>query len=157
MIIGIDPGSSGAAAFMASNELLHVVRFIRKTPLQIACELCDAINDVHCTGEPIVYMEFTSSSPQMGVRSAHTFGRKSGQLEGMFAMLGVEPAYVPPRTWQKALGVQPSRKKMGTGNTDHKRTLRRLAEELYPDWKMTADQADAILIAEYGRRLRGGE
>ena len=80
----------------------------------------------------------------MGVVSAFTFGRGLGQLEGIITALGLPLERIAPQVWQKALGC------LSKGD---KNVTKRKAQELFPSLKITHATADALLIAEYGRRV----
>lgn len=54
-----------------------------------------------------------------------------------------------PGVWQKPFRL-PTQKK--AGNTAKKNTHKARAQELFPGLKITHAVADALLIAEYGRR-----
>jgi len=89
------------------------------------------------------YIEQVSSSPQMGVVSAFSFGRGYGNLEMALTAAGISFERVRPQVWQKALGC------MTKGD---KNVSKRKAQELFPDRKITHATADALLIAYYGTR-----
>ena len=87
LIIGVDPGTSGALAVVDLDTLaLHVVEDMpvvagRVTPALLA-------NFVREVGWEDVYgvaVEFVRSSPQMGVTSAFSFGYAFGVAVGFFA------------------------------------------------------------------------
>jgi hypothetical protein len=52
--------------------------------------------------------------------------------------------------WHRVLAIPPREKR--EGRTEWKRRLRKFAEELFPDEIVTLAIADALLLAEYGRR-----
>lgn len=89
------------------------------------------------------YIERVSSSPQMGVVSAFTFGRGVGNLEAACQCVGIPITWVAPSVWQKELGC------LSHGD---KNITKRRAQELFPTLKITHAIADALLIAEWGRR-----
>lgn len=89
------------------------------------------------------YMEQVSSSPQMGVVSAFSFGNGYGHLEMALTAAGIPFERVRPQAWQKAMGC------MSKGD---KNVTKRKAQELHPQLKVTHATADALLIATYGTR-----
>ena len=93
------------------------------------------------------YVEKVHSSPQMGVTSAFTFGQGYGALLMLLTCKGIPFEQVTPQKWQKAMGC------MSKGD---KNVTKRRAQELFPNLKITHATADALLIGEYGRRLRAG-
>ena len=90
-------------------------------------------------------VEKVASSPQMGVTSAFTFGKGYGFLCGILTALGVPWEQVTPQKWQKAMGCL-------SGGDKNKTKAR--AQQLFPNLKITHAVADALLIAEYCKRVR---
>ena len=78
----------------------------------------------------------------------YKFGFQSGVIHGILMSLGIEPKYVPPKTWQKALDL----KKGKMSKTPWKNLLKAKAQELFPNQKVTLATADALLILEFARR-----
>lgn len=149
LICGIDPGLDGAFAFLDPDHLnLTIVPMptfekngLRHTdPAGVA-----AILKQHRPTHAI--MEAVFSSPQMGVRSAFSFGRSKGVLEGALHMAPSEPEVIliTPSVWKPAMGA----------TADKKQTAAR-ATTLMPNcasaWKRVkdADKAEAALLALYG-------
>ena len=89
------------------------------------------------------FFETTGYMPGDGGKGSFTFGRVNGLLEGALRALGVPPIFVPPMIWQA---------KMECLTGGDKNVSKRRAIELFPQWKITHGIADALLIAEYGRR-----
>lgn len=136
--IGIDPGLSGGIAFIpASGE-----PWAHKMP-ETDRDLIDLLRDSINLFDARATLEFVSSSPQMGVKSAFTFGEGYGRLQMALTALGVPYERVRPQAWQKAMGC------LTKGD---KNVSKRRAQELFPAIKVTHSIADALLIAEYARR-----
>jgi len=89
------------------------------------------------------YIEQVSSSPQMGVVSAFSFGRGYGNLEMALTAAGIPFERVRPQVWQKAMGCMTK----GDKNISKQRS-----QELFPDKKVIHATADALLIALYGTK-----
>lgn len=142
--IGIDPGASGGIAWICDGKPC-----VEKMPdtLQDLWDLVVSISLNAGTGGTgiIAYIEQVHSSPQMGVKSAFTFGNGFGRLEMALTAAGIPFERVRPQVWQKALGC------MTKGD---KNVSKRKAQELFPQLKITHATADAILLAEFGRRLQ---
>ena len=81
----------------------------------------------------------------MGVVSSFSFGRGYGNLEMALTAAGIPFERVRPQVWQKALGC------MTKGD---KNVSKRKAQELFPQLKITHATADALLLAEFGRRAQ---
>jgi hypothetical protein len=104
-----------------------------------------------------------------------SFGRNYGQLQMALTSLAVPFQEIPPATWQPALGIEPCRRKtrrvpyLVRGKTryrleakaetkpEFKRRLKESAQTLFPQERVTLATADALLVAEFCRRLYQGE
>lgn len=85
----------------------------------------------------------------------YQFGRNAGRWEGLFlATKGTLPELVDPKTWQSALGID--KRKKSENRQQFKNRLKSFAQTLFPDIVVCLATADAILIAEYCRRLKEG-
>jgi len=80
-----------------------------------------------------------------GVASTFKFGTNYGTLKGILAALHIPYELVTSHVWQKALGCL-------TGGD--KNISKAKAQTLFPDIKFTHKTADAMLIAEFCRRVR---
>jgi hypothetical protein len=80
---------------------------------------------------------------KMGATSAFTFGDSFGVGRGMVAVANIRHEYVRPQDWQKEMGCR-------TGGD--KKISKAKASELFPEWRVTNRNADALLIAECARR-----
>ena len=141
--VGIDPGVSGAVAFLPSHGSPWFVP--NKDTLR---DLADELMTVSEDNLVLAMIEIVHSSPQMGVKSAFTFGQSYGRLEAVFIALNIAIDRVRPVAWQKALQC------MSKGD---KNVTKAKAQELFPNTKITHANADALLIAEYCRRNRSAE
>lgn len=151
MIIGIDPGASGALAFFDPKTGrfdvidMPIVEIERggKAKREISPHLlASALND---WPPAVAWLEKVGAMPGQGVSSMFQFGRGVGMVEGVLAGLNISVNYVTPQRWQKDVGVR--------GGKDGAR-LR--AVELFPKYanlfarKKDDGRADAALIAWYG-------
>jgi len=142
--IGIDPGKSGGIAWITDGKPC-----VEKMPgsLRDLWDLiCDITNHPRSTVDGRkykAYLEQVHSSPQMGVKSAFTFGNGFGHLEMALTAAGIPFERVRPQVWQKAMGC------MTKGD---KNVSKRKAQELFPSIKVTHAIADALLIASYGAK-----
>lgn len=141
--IGIDVGASGAIAWIDERGKSCVEKM--PDTLQDLWELVVSISLNAGTGGLGVraYLEAVSSSPQMGVVSAFSFGRGYGNLEMALTAAGIPFERVRPQVWQKAMGC------MTKGD---KNISKQKAQELFPDKKVIHATADALLIALYGTK-----
>ncbi len=135
--IGIDPGVSGGMALLRPQGTTETVAFKHATEKDVYDALCD------WPDYAFVVIEKVSASPQMGVVSAFTFGASYGLLRGI--LMGMYPfEAVTPQKWQRELGC------LTRGN---KNVSKAKAQQLFPSLKITHSIADALLLAEYARRL----
>ena len=81
----------------------------------------------------------------MGVTSSFTFGRGLGRLEALLTAHRIPYEEIAPGKWQRSLGC------LTKGD---KNVTKARAQQLFPGVKVTHYVADALLIAEYGRRAR---
>ena len=144
--IGVDPGANGGIAWIDYNGKACV----EKMPDSLQ-DLWELICDITSYPKSSIdgrsykaYIEQVASSPQMGVVSAFSFGRGYGNLEMALTAAGIPFERVRPQVWQKALNCL-------TGGS--KNITKARAQELFPNIKCTHSVSDALLIAEYGRRL----
>lgn len=139
-IIGIDPGQSGGIAWITDGKPC-----VEKMPETLQ-DLWDLIATFHSFQScPIcfAYLEQVHSMPGQGVASSFKFGQGYGSLEMALTAAGIPFERVTPQKWQKAMGC------LTKGD---KNVSKRKAQELFPSMKITHKTADALLIAEYGRR-----
>jgi hypothetical protein len=115
-------------------------------------DLWELFKDIRAAASPplgvgetnaMAYIEQVHSSPQMGVKSAFTFGNGFGHLEMALTAAGIPFARIRPQVWQKELGC------MTKGD---KNVTRKRAQELFPTIKCTHAVSDALLIAHYGTK-----
>lgn len=153
MIVGIDPGLSGAIALYDSIEGtlevhdMPVVEVTRngKTKREVVAAL---VADV-VAGKAVAaaYLERVGAMPGQGVTSMFSLGRSVGVVEGVLGAYEIPVTIVPPKTWQKALNLR-----------DGKDGSRERAMALFPKhadlFKRKKDdgRADATLIAFYGSK-----
>ncbi len=136
--IGIDPGVSGGIAVVHSSG---IVEHAGKMP-ETERDVLDLLHAHSASAHAV--LEFVRSSPQMGVVSAFTFGRGYGGLRMALLANGISFDEVTPGKWQAAMQC----KTKGDKNVSKAR-----AQTLFPGVKVTHAIADALLLAEYARRL----
>jgi len=146
--IGIDPGKTGGLAVIYPDQSWDAVA-MPKTVKGIF-EWLDMVATEHGY-RTRAYIEKVHSMPGQGVKSMFTFGENYGMLQMALTASRFSYEYVTPRTWQKSLGVVA--RKPNETKTQFKTRLLNKAEQLFPYDKITKSTCDALLIAEYGRRL----
>jgi len=110
-------------------------------------DLAELLREWRDYGEdkPFAYIESVHAMPKQGVSSTFKFGQHYGSLLMGLACLEIPYERVAPGVWQRAMGCL-------TGG--EKNISKAKAQQLFPALKITHAIADALLIAEYGRRMR---
>jgi len=139
-IMGIDPGSrSGGIAFITTGGSHHVAFSMKKMTEKDISELI-----VNWSSQVMVcYIEKVGVMPKQSVIAARTFMIHYGFLRGCVSTAGIKWNTVIPYKWQKNLSC------LTKGD---KNVSKAKAQQLFPKIEITHDIADALLIAEYGRR-----
>lgn len=171
--IGIDPGMSGGVAVVTPwmNRVdLYVTDKGNETDLWtwLGCKVLIPDPD----SDSRLPIDIFAAIEQQVARPTTFFNRLTNKMErsilkstcilyGHYQMLrgfliasNVPHEEVLPQRWQKALGI-PSREK-GTTDNHWKNVLKAKAQKLYPHAPVTLATADALLLAEYARRVREG-
>lgn len=138
IFLGIDPGMNGALVFLKNEEAI-ACPFKNLTEKDIA----DLFISPVISGDHFAVMEAVHSMPKQGVSSSFKFGRNFGLLLGILYTQSIPFVLVSPQKWQKALGC------LSHGD---KNITKSAAQRLFPNMKITHAVADALLLAEYGRR-----
>ena len=140
-IIGIDPGRSGGLACIGPGGQDVQVYKLDNTDRDVHEMLCEYVKVAD-----FAFLEKVHSMPRQGVASTFKFGQSFGFLQGLLIASGIPFELVTPQKWQGYLGCRTK----GDKNVTKSR-----AQALFPDVKCTHAISDALLIAEYGRRIRG--
>ena len=136
--IGIDPGKTGGIAVIRDDGPQAW-----KMP-ETRRDLWDLIVDLEDRG-CFAVVEKVHTSPQMGVKSAGTFMQGKGEVLMALTAAGIPFEEIAPGRWQRSMQC------LTKGD---KNVTKRRAQELFPQLKVTHSIADALLIAEYCRRVR---
>ena len=141
-IIGLDPGANGAAVLLREDGTVDIAQFSKMTQADIAETLSEWTMDTE-TGYH-AYLEQVHAMPKQGVSSTFKFGMGFGFLVGCLTALKIPFEYVTPNTWQKYLSCQ---------SKGDKNVTKQKAQQLFPNERVIHATADALLIAEFGRRI----
>ena len=154
LIIGIDPGISGAICFMEKGRIIDVIDMPsmadgKKNKKQVnGSQVFNEIsrNTKDKSIEDIkVIIEHVSAMPGQGVTSMFNFGQSFGILKGVCSAMNLSMHFVRPVKWKKHFNLINSSKDAS----------RKKAIEIFPYFsvnlskKKDANKADAILIASY--------
>lgn len=153
MIIGIDPGCSGAIVVLRDNG--EYIAHLEMPTLQegksnrVNAAAIAAFLKEYTYGQPPMhaFIEKVGAMPGQGVTSMFTFGDACGVVRGVVAGAGIPYTMITPQAWKKSAGLIGS----------DKDAARSRAIQLYPDLRVLDQKgkgqavADALLIARHGR------
>ena len=152
IIIGIDPGISGAISVLEDKKILEVYDTPtmidgKKNKKQInSAQVTNIIKErLNDNKEVIVVVEQVNAMPGQGVTSMFNFGQSFGVIKGICAALSLPIYFVRPTKWKKHFNLIKT-------NKDASRTK---VIEAHPELssklhrKKDSNRADAILIALY--------
>ena len=154
LIIGVDPGISGAICFFENGRIMDVVEMPTMTEgkknkrqvngSQIYNEISKRINKIEKQNIRVI-IEQVSAMPGQGVTSMFNFGQSFGILKGICSAMQLPMYFIRPAKWKKYFSLINSEK-------DASRTK---AIEMFPYFssqlskKKDSNKADAILIASF--------
>ena len=154
LIIGIDPGISGAICFFENGQVSEIVEMPvmaegkknkrQVNGPQIYNEISKRISGV-LKKDIIVVIEQVSAMPGQGVTSMFNFGQSFGVLKGICSAMQLSMHFVRPAKWKKYFGLIKTEK-------DASRTK---VIEIFPyissqlSRKKDSNKADAVLIASF--------
>ena len=140
LILGIDPGKSGAFALLDTDDM-RVETFDMPGTLEEKLALIADIGKVKCA-----WLERPFFPRMIGIKNAVTIAVAYGELKACLFFAGVPTFEVDPSAWKKTMRL----------STD-KNASRALASQYFPDcsdqWARVKDdgRAEAALIALYGK------
>lgn len=138
--VGIDCGKNGGIIIL--NKDGGVLENVKMPPTMK--ELLDFLCK-YGGRETICYLEKVHARPGDGAASMFKFGQGFGWLQMALLAAKVKTVEVLPNTWMRGLGIK-SKKKDET-KTAYKNRLKFVAEQLFPEQRVTLWNADALLIA----------
>ena len=157
IVVGIDPGLSGAIAILENNKVLNIFDMPvmaegKKNKRQLnSAQLVNIIKDsTKSDTEIVVVVEQVNAMPGQGVTSMFNFGQTFGAIKGVCAALELPIFFVRPSKWKKHFELINSSK-------DSSRTK---VIEMYPSLssqlskKKDVNKSDAILIARFYTETR---
>ena len=181
LVIGIDPGLKGGVALLgrANPEVwpTPIIKAVKGSvydetemfnlldtmpiPLQDLHAFIEQTQAMPIIGRKVDECPVCHRRPAAGATSSHKIGLGEGIWRGLLGGLRIPYTRVSPRTWQRLMLAGVGQDGMGT----KKRSIIR-AKQLFPEVSLKpgrcrVDQdglADALLVADYGRRtLLGAE
>lgn len=144
MFIGIDPGKLGGLAVLDERGCVVLVSKMPDSERGV----WDLIAPLGRVTGARAALEFVRSRPKQGAPATFTFGWGYGGLRMALVGNAIPFVDVVPKKWQSAMSC------LTKGD---KKITRAHAEQLFPRVKVTHFVADALLIAEYLRRVETGQ
>lgn len=157
LICGIDPGLTGAVAFIDHNGLRCVFDLPTKPiadagPKALVKRQCDGralaalMRAHHAADEPaLVVIEDVQAIGGSAIQTMGSMMHTKGLIEGVLAAKGYDVVFVRPQAWKRFYGL----------SADKAQCLA-MAKQLYPcdDIRLVKhhNRAEAALIARYGQR-----
>jgi len=154
LIIGIDPGISGAICFFEDGQVKEIIDMPvmadgKKNKRQVNGpqtynEISSRINKFSKKDITVV-IEQVSAMPGQGVTSMFNFGQSFGVLKGICSAMQLSMFFIRPAKWKKYFGLIKTEK-------DASRTK---VIEIFPyisselSRKKDSNKADAVLIASF--------
>lgn len=155
IVVGVDPGKAGALAVVGGEAA--VVFPMPESPQTIFGMLFDLT--MERTYPVHVFVEKSQPMPKQGVSSVYTYGHHNGFIEGCLQALKIPYTLIKPQAWQKMMHAGADSK------LELKERSIQVAQRLFPEVsllptarcrKMSDGMAEALLIAEFGRRTLQG-
>jgi crossover junction endodeoxyribonuclease RuvC len=151
VIIGIDPGLSGAVAALGTDGRLNVhdmpaIRIDRNGKARRDVDAAALVDLIRTMGaDAVAWVERVGAMPGQGVSSMFQFGRAAGIVDGVLAALAVPISFVTPQTWRRDLHVP-------AGKDGSRLRASQLLPAYAGEWRRACDdgRAEAALIALYG-------
>ncbi|MDP2895053.1 MAG: hypothetical protein Q8Q12_00665 [bacterium] len=141
IFIGIDPGKTGGIASIKEGHAATV-----RMP-ELDSVIRDTLAGLVKDPETFVVIEKQQGRPNM--RGVNRLMEHFGFLRGLVSAWRVRHIIVAPKDWQReTLRGMPE-----TDRAGRKKQAIEIADRLFATGKITDGEADALLLAEYGRRL----
>jgi crossover junction endodeoxyribonuclease RuvC len=160
MFIGIDPGKSGALAFLYTDGIVetHLCPTLAGKKSKRLYDVARMVEIITIrkgfTPDAFCVLEQAQPMPGQGVTSMFSIGEGFGLWKGILAALCIPYQIVHPWTWQKVI-------LRDIGGTGKQRAIL-AAGRLFPKVNLRATEkcrkphdgiADSLLLAEYARRI----
>lgn len=151
MILGIDPGLSGALALLSPEgnvlaiEDMPTIEVVINGKKRRNMPPVALANTIRILAPQKAFLENVGVRPGEGAVGAFSFGRNLGQIEGVLAALQIPTTLVHPATWKRRMNIPAD-----------KGGARMKAMALFPDkvdlFKRVKDdgRAESALLAYYG-------
>ena len=159
IIVGIDPGISGALCFFSNGNIIDVIDMPTMAEgkknkkqvngRQIFNEILN-IKNKFASHKINVVVEQVSAMPGQGVTSMFNFGQSFGVIKGICSAMELPIFYVRPARWKKYFNLINAEK--DASRTKVIEMFPKISQKL--SRKKDNNKADAILIAKYFENTR---
>jgi crossover junction endodeoxyribonuclease RuvC len=186
VVIGVDPGASGALAISVDGRLEEVVDMpvgpnaSGKGERVQPAVLADIVRDWQFRWSPssalyVAVIERVAAMPSQGVSSMFAFGHSLGAVEGVLSAMGVPVEWVTPSAWKADMGLstpkikrepfadeKEAKKAKARAKAQAKDASRAAAARLFPSnagafaLKKHDGRAEAALMTHWYATRRGG-
>lgn len=141
--VGIDPGLAGGIGVIRTDSDITAMKYTTQNLISLLKQFADET-------QVQFFVEHVHAMPKQGVTSTFNFGMGFGQILGILEAFDRKYTLVKPSVWKRVMGV-----------TADKQTSIRKCGQLFPEVSLLPTSrcrvpsdglAEALLIAEYGRR-----
>ena len=147
LILGIDPGASGAIVIMDGASIIEWAAMpVMKVGSATRVNAPALAAMLRGYEKLEAYVEQVGAMPGQGVASMFSFGHSAGVVAGVLGALEITVTLVTPQAWKKRAGL------IG----QDKDAARSRAIQIWPNWRALDVKgkgqalADAALIAKFG-------
>lgn len=149
MIVGIDPGLTGAVGFLNDDGTFHKVEDITTIQAGMGRKVKNEVNAydlftkmTKLPASSVVAIERVHSMPKMASQTVFSMGDSFGVVRAVAALLTSPTVFVDPRDWKKHFGL-----------TSDKEQSRAKAVHLFPSAPLSRvkdhNRAESLLIARW--------
>lgn len=153
LVIGIDPGVSGAIAWLADGDPAGVLDMPRRPDgrvdgQRLSAELRELLRE-HPGADVLVVHELVGGFRGQGGASQFAFGQADGIVRGVVAALGLRWIEVRPQAWKKHYGLVKQRGGEPVGkDASRARVVAMFPNQALPFLRAKDDgRAEALLLA----------
>ena len=146
--LGFDPGRDGAMAVIGPHLIPSAVAFDKNVYVN---ELADLRRQFNL----FAVVEHVGAMPGQGVTSCFSFGESFGWTQGVLDAMHILYERVRPHKWKSVFSCMSDK---NTSVEVARRLFPEVARRRAPLCRKPHDgKAEALLIAEYARRIRNGQ
>lgn len=162
LILGIDPGATGAAALIDRSTMAPRGDEDLDADPAVVCERLDSLLAGAGSHPVRAILERAQAMPKQGVVGLANYMTGYGVIVGWLCCRSVPYDTVRPDQWKRALGISKKKGEPAEGAYQRRKAeASALARRLFPTielgLKTHHNRAEALLLAEWARRERFSE